>query len=131
MRCTAWNDCGAPVVGAAVRRPQVNVLEAVVLKTEGNPDKATRALAGAGGRTSSQFDFDRTVVKRRILQNGVRFTICDLTVFRDLHGALPLVIDGLQFHIMRNQSIDGLSGSSRCRRDAAQTDVRCIFMGGL
>jgi hypothetical protein len=38
------------VVGAAVSRSQINVLELTVLKTKGNSNKAARGTGGAPGR---------------------------------------------------------------------------------
>src|SRR5260370_41455902 len=50
------------VIGAAVGRTQVDVLELAVLKTESDSNKAARATGGGGG-TPPQFHLDPAIVK--------------------------------------------------------------------
>lgn len=98
------------VIGAAVGRTQIDVLELAALKTEGDSNTSARGAWGAGGGTPRQFHVDRAVVKDGVLHDRVCFAIGHLAVFRDLDRPLAEILDGFQFRIVRNQLTNGLSG---------------------
>jgi hypothetical protein len=105
------------VVGAAVGRPQVDVLELAVLKTEGDANKAACAAGGAAGGTPGQFHRDCAIVKDSVLHDRVGFTVGHLAVFRDLDCPLALIVNRLQFHLVGNQLTNSLSGRRRSEDD--------------
>ena len=100
------------VIGPAVGRPQIDVFELIVLKTEGDSNKAARAggAGGGGSGTARQLHLDRAVVKDGVFHDRVCFAIRHLAIFRDLDRPLAQIVGGLQFHVVRNQLTRGLSG---------------------
>src|SRR6476620_3238802 len=96
------------VVGSSVGRPDVDVLEPVILDAEGDADESPRPLAGTLRRAPRDLDVDRAVVERISFQHGVRFTVADGSVLDDLDRLLALVVDRFQLDAMRRQLIERL-----------------------
>src|SRR5580765_8412405 len=94
------------VVGAAVGRTQVDVFEAPIAQAKGDPNESASVRGRARSGPAGKFYLDGAVVKLRVLQHRVRFSIRDGTVLHDPDGPLPLVVNRLQFDAMRSQLID-------------------------
>ena len=93
------------VIGAFVRRPQIDVFVPVALKAECDSDEAARRGVGTRCCLASQECFDRPVVKMFSFENGVGFAIGDVRKGLQPDGPLSLVLDagdggavGFQLH---------------------------------
>src|SRR5882757_8553169 len=97
------------IIGSAVCRTQIDILELSVMKPKGHSDKAACPAQGARGGAPRQFQFDRAIVKYVALHNGIGFPIGHLAIFDDLNRPLAEIVDCLQFHLVRSQLFNGLS----------------------
>jgi hypothetical protein len=68
------------------------VFELPAPQPERDSDETSRGFKRAGGRTSRQFDFDGSIVKRRAAHKGLSFAIGNLSIFDDLDGALTEIV---------------------------------------
>jgi hypothetical protein len=111
------------IVGPSVGRAQIDVLELVVLKTEGDSNETAGGGEGALGRPSRQLHLNLAVVKDRPFHDCVCLTIGDFAIFGNPYRAFAAVLDGFEFDSMREQLIDGLSGQSG--RSDRELDYQC------
>src|SRR6266542_2898373 len=104
------------IIGPSVGWAQEDVFKLAVLQPEGHSDESASGGEGAWGGTPRQLYLDRSVVKGGPFHNRIRFAVRNLPIFRHLDGAFAEVIDGFEFHSVRDQLVDRLAAEQRRQR---------------
>src|SRR5690242_19764197 len=93
------------VVGATVRRPQVDVLELAIAQPEGDADEPAGGSARARRRLPRELEVDGPVPKLSSFDDRVSFAVGNVAVLGNFNGALALVFHRFQPYAVRCQLI--------------------------
>src|SRR6266851_4101237 len=97
------------VIRPPIRRPEVDVFEAVALDPERDSDEAASPGPCIGARFSCQFDLNSSIVKAAALQNRVRRAIRSIRQRVHANRRLPAIVSGFSFHIVQLQLVKSYS----------------------
>src|ERR1700730_17886098 len=96
-------------VRPTVRGSQINVLVAsVALDPKSDANKSARGSKRTSGRLAGQIDFDHTVTKSHVLDQGIRRGVCGFGLSYNLDGAPAFIVGLRDRYVLPYESIGTL-----------------------